>query len=391
MNYLERAMAMSDTLVDMRRTIHQNAEVGMDLPSTKAYVWQQLQDMGITPAQCGGGITAVIGGRHGGPVFLLRADMDALPIAEESGLDFACANGAAHACGHDMHTTMLLGAAKLLKEDEEALCGTVKLMFQPGEEVLEGARAMIADGILDHPKVDAAMCVHMAPKIPTGVIAYNNFGGVVNTSCDLFRIVIQGKGGHGAYPHNCVDPIHVGVHIHLALQGLVSRESDPQQHVGLTVGSFHSGDASNIIPDSAEMSGTLRCRDEATRNTIKTRIEEVVRQTAITYRANAAVQFVKSTCAMKVDIPTMNCVGAAFSELFGRGAFSSNTRTSGSEDFAEVSMLVPSAFFVVGGGSLEEGYEYDLHHPKIRFNEKSLPFGAAAFAQGASAWLKANQ
>lgn len=390
MNYLERAKAMYDTLVNDRRKLHQMPEIGMNLPMTKEYVKRQLIDMGITPTECGGGITATIGGQRGGAVFLLRADMDALPMIEESGLEFAATGKTAHTCGHDMHTAMLLGAAKLLKEDEAELAGTVKLMFQPGEEVAEGAKSMINSGILENPKVDAAMAVHMAAMIPAGFIGYAS--GIVNTSCDCFRIVIHGKGGHGAYPHNCIDPIQVGVHIHMALQALISRENDPQQHTSLTVGSFQAGAADNVIPDNAELSGTLRCTDEQTRTVMKKRMEEIAQLTAQTFCASAEVQFSHSISALDLDADVVDCVGTAFSSLFGRGAARVNQRLSGSEDFAEIAARVPSAFFVLGGGSPneDEAYRYTQHHPKIRFDEKSLPFGVAAFAQGAAAWLNAH-
>lgn len=390
MNYLEHAKAMYDTLVDNRRALHQIPEIGMNLPMTRDYVKQQLQDMGITPADCGGGVTATIGGQRGGSVFLLRADMDALPMTEDSGLEFAATGNAAHTCGHDMHTAMLLGAARLLKEDEAELAGTVKLMFQPAEEIAQGAKSMIDDGILENPKVDAAMAVHMIAKLPTGFIGYAS--GVVNTSCDTFNIVIHGKGGHGAYPHTCVDPILVGVHTHIALQTLISRENDPQQHTTLTIGLFQAGGANNVIPDSAELAGTLRCTDEQTRSVMKKRLEEIAQMTAQTFRATAEVKFGFSTCALNLDDAVVDCVGAAFSEIFGQGAAKSSQRQGGSEDFAEITARVPSAFFAVGGGSPNEDevYQYTLHHPKIRFNEKSLPFGAAALAQGAVAWLNSH-
>lgn len=387
MNYLERAKVIYDALVDDRRALHQIPEIGMNLPMTREYVKRQLLGMGIAPKDCGGGLTAIIGGQRGGSVFLLRADMDALPMKEDSGLEFAATGNAAHTCGHDMHTAMLLGAARLLKEDEAGLAGTVKLMFQPAEETAQGAKAMIEDGILENPKVDAAMAVHMIARFPAGFIGYAS--GIINTSCDAFNIVIHGKGGHGAYPHNCIDPIQVGVHTHLALQGLISRENDPQQHTALTIGAFKAGGANNVIPDSAELAGTLRCTDEQTRSFMKKRIEEIAQMTAQTFRAAAEVKFGFSTRALSLDDAVVNCVGAAFAQLFGKGAAKSSQRQGGSEDFAEIAALVPSAFFVVGAGSPDEdeAYQYTLHHPKIRFNEKSLPFGAAALAQGAVAWL----
>ena len=228
MNDLERAKAILPEMTANRRFLHQNPELGMNLKVTTEFVMEKLREMGIEPKLCGGcGVTALIGKKEDGPVFLLRADMDALPMKEESGLPFAAKGDTAHCCGHDMHTAMLLGAAKILKEQEEELPGRVKLMFQPGEETLEGAKAMIADGILENPHVDAAMGVHMAPLAPAGFVGYN--AGVVCNSSDLLEISIEGKGGHGASPHHSVDPINVGLHIHLALQELIAREVDPRR------------------------------------------------------------------------------------------------------------------------------------------------------------------
>lgn len=389
MNDLERAKAILPEMIANRRFLHQNPELGMNLKVTTEFVMEKLRDMGIEPKICGGcGVTALIGQKTDGPVFLLRADMDALPMQEESGLTFAAADGAAHCCGHDMHTAMLLGAAKILKEQEEELPGIVKLMFQPGEETLEGAKAMIADGILENPRVDAAMGVHMMPLAPAGFVGYN--AGVVCNSSDLLHIAIEGKGGHGASPHLSVDPINVGVHIHLALQELIAREVDTQDQAALTFGEFHSGDAKNIIPKTAYLGGTLRTVRQETREYLLARIENCVEMTAKMFGAKASLEIPASVSALTVDETCADIIGKGFSETLGKAAARVSQTTSGSEDFAEVSRLVPSMFFVVGGGDREHGYEFSGHHPKVRYDETSLASGAAAFACGAKAYLAAN-
>lgn len=389
MSDLERAKAILPEMIANRRFLHQNPELGMNLKVTTEFVMEKLRDMGIEPKICGGcGVTALIGQKTDGPVFLLRADMDALPMQEESGLPFAAADGAAHCCGHDMHTAMLLGAAKILKEQEEELPGIVKLMFQPGEETLEGAKAMIADGILENPRVDAAMGVHMMPLAPAGFVGYN--AGVVCNSSDLLHIAIEGKGGHGASPHLSVDPINVGVHIHLALQELIAREVDPQDQAALTFGEFHSGDAKNIIPKTAYLGGTLRTVRQETREYLLARIENCVEMTAKMFGAKASLEIPASVSALTVDETCADIIGKGFSETLGKAAARVSQTTSGSEDFAEVSRLVPSMFFVVGGGDREHGYEFSGHHPKVRYDETSLASGAAAFACGAKAYLAAN-
>lgn len=389
MNDLERAKELLPEMTANRRFLHQNPELGMDLKVTTEFVMGKLRDMGIEPKICGGcGVTALIGKKKDGPVFLLRADMDALPMREESGLPFASSGQAAHCCGHDMHTAMLLGAAKILKEQEEELPGIVKLMFQPGEETLEGAKAMIADGILENPHVDAAMGVHMMPLAPAGFVGYN--AGVVCNSSDLLQIAIEGKGGHGASPHQSVDPVNVGVHIHLALQELIAREVDPQDQAALTFGMFHSGDAANIIPKTAFLGGTLRTVRQETREFLLDRIKKCVEMTAEMFRAKASLEVPASVSALTVDGTCADIIGKGFSETLGKAAVRVSQTTSGSEDFAEVSRLVPSMFFVVGGGDKEHGYEFAGHHPKVRYDETSLASGAAAFACGAKAYLAAK-
>ena len=248
MNYLQSAQALYEQMVRDRRHLHQHPEVGMDLPETCSYVMARLTEMGYQPRRLGGGVTATLTGKPDGKVFLLRADMDALPMREESGLPFASQRSCAHTCGHDMHTAMLLGAAQLLRDRAAELNGTVKFMFQPGEEVLSGARSMIEAGILEDPHVDAAMGAHMIPMIPAGLGGYGT--GVVSASSDHLVIRVEGRGGHGAHPQSTVDPINIGVHIHLALQELLSREADPAELVVLTFGKFQGGDAANIIPSS---------------------------------------------------------------------------------------------------------------------------------------------
>ena len=263
MSYLQRAQELYEQMVSDRRYLHQHPEVGMELPETTEYVIKRLAEMGCQPQRLGGGVTATVTGNPQGKVFLLRADMDALPMEEKSGLPFASQRSCAHTCGHDRHTAMLLGAARMLKEREKELNGTVKFMFQPGEEVLAGAKSMVAAGILENPHVDAAMGAHMIPMIPVGFGGYGT--GVVSASSDHLVIQIEGKGGHGAHPHTAVDPINIGVHIHLALQELISREVDPAEAVVLTFGKFQGGGAANIIPATAVMEGTLRTFNEELR------------------------------------------------------------------------------------------------------------------------------
>ena len=221
MDYLKRAFELKDETLANRRHIHQNAEAGLCLPNTKEYVRKKLLSYGIEASDCGEGLVATLGNK--GKVILLRADMDALPMEEESGEEFSSKTSCAHTCGHDLHTAMLLTASKMLKENEANLKGTVKLMFQPGEEIFEGGKNMIEKGILENPKVDVAMGFHVAAgQFPVDMIMYNK-DSTMMASVDVFKITIQGKGSHGAYPHLGIDPINIAVSVYNAVQELISK------------------------------------------------------------------------------------------------------------------------------------------------------------------------
>ena len=227
MEYLKRAMEIQAEVVANRRYLHQHPELGHNLDNTVRFVKEKLTEMGYAPADCGDhGIVALAGGKKPGKCILIRADMDALPMKEESGLEFSSlTDSAAHTCGHDTHTAMLLGAAKLLKEMEDEIPGTVKLMFQPAEEMCTGADSMLKAGVLENPHVDAAFGIHIFAAVPSGVLVYGP--GPMLSSADIFEITVKGKGGHGSMPNDTVDPIMVGAHILTALESINSREIAP--------------------------------------------------------------------------------------------------------------------------------------------------------------------
>lgn len=387
MNYFERTYALREELIENRRYFHTNAEVGLHMPKAKAYVMKKLKEYGLEPQECGEGVTATLG--HGGRVILLRADMDALPMPEESGLAFACPTGEqAHTCGHDFHAAMLLTAAKLLKEDEASLEGTVKFMFQPAEETFEGSRNMIEHGILDDPKPDAALSYHVSPgKLPVGTYLYND-SGTMMFSIDSFEINIHGRGSHGAYPHLSIDPINIGAHIYLALQELIARESDPQDACLLTVGQFTAGSAANIIPDTAVLKGTMRTNKKEAREKLLRRLKEVSEATAAVYGGTAEAVF-------PCSVPTLVCDSTLTKEIAGYmtelpipdAAGFSGVSASASEDFALIAERVPSAFMYLSAGYADERGDCPAHNPKVQFNEDVLPIGAACLAHCAVRWL----
>ena len=389
MGYYERAVELKQETIDNRRYFHTNAEVGLDMPKAKAYVMQKLKEYGLEPQDCGYGVTAALG--KGDKCILLRADMDALPMPEESGEPFACPTGTeAHACGHDFHAAMLLTAAKMLKETEADLKGKVKFMFQPAEETFEGGKNMVENGILEG--VDAALAYHVSPgKMPVGLFMYNNKNTMM-FSVNGFKITIRGKGGHGAYPHTSIDPINIGVHIHLALQELIAREANPEKSCVLTIGQFSSGTVANIIPETAIMQGTLRTNDPAEREKLVRRLKEVVTKVAQVYNGTAEIEMIS-------DVPPLICDPAFTTEMVGYmkelpipGLTEyPGVVASASEDFAVIAEKVPSAFMYLSAGYLDERGAYGAHNPKAQFNEDVCPIGAACLAHCAVRWLEGGK
>ena len=391
MNYYERALELKDETIANRRHIHKNAETGLDLPKTKAYVMEKLTEYGLEPKDCGYGVTATLG--KGGKVLLLRADMDALPMPEESGEEFACPTGKeAHTCGHDFHAAMLLTAAKMLKEKEDTLEGTIKFMFQPAEETFEGSKNMIENGILENPPVDAALAYHVSPgKMPIGLFMYNDKDTMMY-SVDGFKITIHGKGSHGAYPHVGIDPINIGVHVHLALQELIARESDPTHSCVLTIGQFAGGTAANIIPETAVLQGTIRTNKPEARELLVRRMKEVAEKTAAVYNGTVDIEMISEVPPLICNPKLTDEVVGYMQELGIPGLTPyPGISASASEDFAVIAEKVPSTFMYLSAGYLDERGQYPAHHPKAQFNEDVCPIGAACLAHCASQWLKNNK
>ena len=402
---LREAEAIRHHISDQRRQLHQHAETGFDLTETLAFVKRELTDMGLHPVDCGrAGVVALVGGKKPGKVFLLRADMDALPIREEADVPFASQNGNMHACGHDMHTSMLLGAARLLKDHEDEIQGTVKLMFQPAEEIFEGSRDMIGAGLLEDPKVDAALMIHVMAGMPfpAGTVIVSA-PGVSAPAADYFEIKVQGKGCHGSMPNTGIDPLTAAAHILIALQEIHARELAMDDRAVLTIGTMQAGTAANVIPDTVVMGGSLRTFDEETRALIKNRMTEIAEGTAKAFRAEASVTFGSGCPTLVNDKDLSRCCETYVKELLGPGkAFSvaelnamsgggKSSKSAGSEDFAYVSQQVPSIMLALASGQPEQGYGYPQHHPMVKFDESVLPGGSAVYAYTALRWLEDHQ
>jgi len=367
-------------LIEIRRDIHAHPETGFDVERTAGVVARELERLGIEH-QMGVGRTGVVGlikGGRPGPTLVIRADMDALPIEEQTGLPFASTHqGKMHACGHDLHTATLIGIGSVLKEIAPRLSGNVKLMFQPAEETLEsGARAMIADGILDG--VDYALGFHNQPEEPTGTFTFVE--GVANGSSDEFDITVHAASGHAARPHQAVDPIVATAQLINQLQTVVSREVDPMHTAVLTIGSIHGGHTHNIIPDAVTLMGTVRCQDAATRNVVEAAVRRICAGLEASMRVRCEINYVRGVPSMVSDPYLIETTGAAIREHYGDVYFKRGG-SLGSEDFALVAEKVPS--FQLGIGASQEGRNDKLHNSDYQPDERSIKNGVVALSLAA--------
>ena len=398
---LQEAKALQEQIVADRRYLHQIPEVGMDLPESAAYIEKRLREMGIEPHHCGvmdeavrqkyikmgfpdmkasTGVVATIG--SGSPCILLRADFDALPMEETNGLSFCSKRFCSHTCGHDTHAAMLLGAAKLLKDHESELKGTVKLMFQPGEEMGYGSKTMIDDGLLQNPRVDAALAIHIFSTTPVGKVTYCT--GVASSSLDTFAIRIQGKGGHTSAPDLCVDPIMIANQIYTALNLLMTREISPQAVATLSGGVFRSGTAVNILPDSADLQIGLRTYDVNARKHVLERLPQIVDAYTKAWRGQYEITMFNCPCTY-TDEETTQCFLPAIAEVVGKENIEATVPMSGTEDFSYVAEQVPSAFLILGAGGPDQ---YPHHNPNMVLDESVFYKGAAIYANCAMEWLE---
>ncbi len=378
---LHDASAIEDQIRSDRRAIHSRPELMYEERHTAELVKKRLTALDI-PFQSEIGETGVIGlieGVRPGPTVLLRADMDALPIEEESEHSFRSQVPAKmHACGHDAHTAMLLGAAHLLGARRAQLAGTVKLMFQPAEEGGGGAVRMIEQGLLEEPRVDAAFMLHVAPWLDSGVVATRP--GPIAAGADSWTLTVEGKGGHGMSPELTVDPVVVAAYIITALQTVVSRECSPHQSTVLTVGSIVAGSAHNIIPDRAIALGTIRAHDPALFQQMEARLVEIAEGVARSLRAEAKVDFLMryppvvndpamSEMAMRVAAAVAGPANALGAEVVNAG-----------DDFAFVLERVPGALVTVGVRDPSWGETRGAHTPRFDMDETVLPLGTAVYA-----------
>ncbi|TBX27848.1 M20 aminoacylase family protein [Nioella sediminis] len=378
MPVLNRIAGFADEMTGWRRHLHAHPELGFACHETAAFVVERLRDFGITEIHTGiaeSGVVAIIEGQGEGPTIGLRADMDALPIEEETGLDYASENkGVMHACGHDGHTTMLLGAAKYLSETRN-FRGRVALIFQPAEEDGGGAGIMCREGIMDRFGINEVYAIHTTPALPVG--HFQTTPGPIMAAVDSFDVHIKGKGGHGAYPHECVDPVIAAVHIAQALQSIVARNHYALQDLVVSVTMIHTGTAENIIPDTAYLGGTVRSFDPDVRDMVEARMGEIVAGQGASFGVEAVLDYKRSYPATVNDpAKTEFAVGVA-EEIAGKDAVDgAQWREMGAEDFSYMLEERPGAYLFLG-----QGEAAGLHHPRFNFNDEAAPYGASFFAR----------
>ena len=389
---LEEIKKIESQIISWRRDLHKMPELGLELPNTSRYVQAQLSQMGIEYHTLveGNAIVGIIKGSEEGKTIALRADMDALPIREETGLPFASDNGSMHACGHDAHTAILLGAAKLLNENRDRLKGNVKLFFQPGEEYPGGALPMIKEGAMENPKVDAVLGLHngsISKDVEKGKIGVSY--GAMMASMDRILIKIKGKGSHGAYPEQSIDPISTSAEVISALQRIVSREVKAIDPAVLSITRINGGFNQNIIPDEVEMEGTVRAVNPETRNFIARRIEEVTKGITSAMRAECEVQYdFKYPPLINSKSFTESFVESAKKVISKEDIFEMKDPVMGGEDMAYFLEKAPGTYFFLSNPKEVDGEIYAHHNSKFDVDESIFHIGSSLFVQAVFDFLK---
>jgi amidohydrolase len=377
-----------------RRHFHEHPELGFQEIETARIVAERLASLGVEDIRTGinkTGVTGLIRGSGSGPnagrTILLRADMDALPIHEETGVDYASQNGGVmHACGHDAHTAILLGVARVLGQRNSEFAGTVKLLFQPAEEMPPGgAIGMIEEGVLEQPHVDAVFGLHMANNLPVGQVSVGS--GPVMAGGDLFQITVQGKGGHAARPQAAIDPVVIGAQIVNALQTIVSRNVDPMESAVVSVTFFKAGEAFNVIPDVVTLGGTVRWFSMEVAALVEERLRAIAEGIGAAGRAEVTVEIRKGYPPTINDADSAAIVREALEAVVGAENVIDPPPVMGGEDFSRFLLNRPGAFFNIGSMNEAKGLTYGHHHPKFDIDEESLGVGVASTVQTVLTWF----
>ncbi len=374
LNFIDEAQDLFEYTRDLRRDFHKHPEIGFKEIRTASIVAKELNNLGMEVKTGVGqtGVVALLEGKAPGPVVLLRFDMDALPIQEETGADYASVNkGMMHACGHDGHVAIGLTVARLLNNYRNQFNGTIKLIFQPAEEGLGGAELMIADGVLNSPQPDIVLALHIWNEKPVGWIGI--VPGPVMAAADTFTVKITGKGGHGAVPNLCNDPILAAAQVINLLQGIVSRNVSPLKSAVVTVASIRGGEVFNVIPSEVEMKGTIRTFEPEVRDLVIKRFYRIVENVSVALECESNIDIKSITPAVINDPDVTNRVQQVASKLLINDQLDFISTTMGSEDMAFVLQQIPGCYFFIGSANKEKKLDASHHHPKFDFDESILP------------------
>lgn len=387
-DFMQQAQALREELIARRRDLHQHPELAFEEVRTAGIVAEELNRLGLE-VQTGVGRTGVVGvleGAQDGPTVLYRADMDALPIEEENQVEYASTvPGKMHACGHDGHTAIGLGVARLLSEQRDRLAGRVKFVFQPAEEIVEGARAMIADGVLHDPRPDVSLGLHLWNTMPVGVVGISE--GPIMAGSSTFEMQINGRGGHAAMPQAAIDPVVCAAHIILALQTIVARNANPLESAVMSVTMMKGSDADNIIPERAMLGGTFRTYSMEMRDLVEARLRQISESVAAALGCSVDISVKHGT------IPTVNDAAVTarmvnlFAPIVGRDNLITEARTMGSEDMAYFMDDIPGLYCFVGSANSARGLDFAHHHPRFDFDEDVLTLGVGLMTTAIAEYL----
>jgi len=386
-NFHEDAQGQYEHMVRWRRDFHRHPEIGFQETRTAGIIAEELRQLGLE-VQTGLGQTGVVGlleGEEDGPTLLLRFDMDALPVREENQTDYISRSpGVMHACGHDGHMAMGLAVARIMAGYQEKMAGRIKFLFQPAEEGLGGALAVMAAGVLENPRPDAVLAMHLWNDIPYGKIRVTP--GPTMASSSIFSLTVRGKGGHGAAPHRSIDPILAAAHIVTALQSIVSRNIDPLESVVVTIGQMSAGTTFNVIPDKAILKGTVRSYNVELHREVYRRILEMAQNMAAALRCSASLETVAIVPAVINAGPPTAAVHRAAVAVVGAEDVIQG-RTMGADDMGFILQEIPGCYFFIGSQNEEKGTHYPHHHPRFDFDERAMVLGVATMAQAAAGYV----
>ena len=368
-------------IITWRRYLHEHPELSFQEYETSQYVYDILNSFGVYTLEriTETSVIATLKGPKEGPTIALRADMDALPIHEEADVPFKSkVDGVMHACGHDTHTAILLGAAEVIATMIDDLSGTVKLIFQHAEELAPGgAQELVKKGVMND--VDYVFGLHIFPMLPTGSVVY--LDGPMTAASDTFKLTIQGKGSHGSMPDLAIDPITIGAELVNALNNIVSREINSFDTAVISVGKFVAGDAPNVIPDSVEIAGTVRTLKPETRAYVEKRIRETIEHTVTMHNATYKLDYSNGYDSIRNDKEATELIVAAASKVVPEQLLIKGQTMMGSEDFSSYTNVKPGSFIGLGGGLAKDGYQYINHNPKFIIDEKAMLTGSKVFVQ----------